>query len=157
MQGCAPPTVPGESVSCLALAPLPAAVFWARRYAEAALQAWRLRHEDIETAQLLVSELVTNSVKFARAPLPPVIYDLMAEVKPILLILRHRSDTLIIEVCDPDPMPPILADAGPTAEGGRGLMLVRALSKEWNFYFPPTGGKTVYCVISAGRRPTDGR
>ena len=115
MQGYVQPTVPDESVSCLALAPLPAAVFWARRYAEAALQAWRLRHEDIETAQLLVSELVTNSVRFTGEPLPHVIFGLMAEVKPISLILRHRPDILIIEVCDPDPTPPILADAGPTA------------------------------------------
>lgn len=58
MQGYVQPNVPDESVSYLVLPPLPSAVFWARRYAEAALQAWRLRYEDIETAQLLVSELV---------------------------------------------------------------------------------------------------
>ncbi len=157
MQGSAQTAVPGESASYLMLASLPSAVFWARRYTEAVLQAWRLRHEDIETARLLVSELVTNSVRFAGGSLPHATCDLMAEVQPISLILRHRPDTLIIEVCDPDPTPPILAEAGPIAESGRGLMLVRALSKEWNFYLPPTGGKTVYCVISVGRRQTDER
>jgi hypothetical protein len=29
-------------------------------------------------------------------------------------------------------------------------MLVQALSKEWSYYLPPTGGKTVYCVIGTG-------
>jgi anti-sigma regulatory factor (Ser/Thr protein kinase) len=140
----------------LVLAALPSAAFWARRCAEAALGAWRLQQDDIETAQLLVSELVTNSVKFTGAPSAPVIYSDLPEVKSISLILRHRSDTLIIEVCDPDPTPPILSEASPNAEGGRGLMLVRALSKEWNYYLPPSGGKTVYCVISA-ERPADGR
>lgn len=157
MQGYAQPTAADESASCLMLAPLPSSVFWARRYTEAALQAWRLRQEDIETAQLLVSELVTNSVKFSGSPMPHVALHLMADVEPIALSLRLRPDALIIEVCDPDPNPPSLTEAGPTAESGRGLMLVRALSKEWNFYLPPTGGKAVYCVISAGRRPADDR
>jgi hypothetical protein len=41
-----------------------------------------------------------------------------------------------------------MADVGVNAESGRGLMLVDALSKEWSYFYPPDGGKTVYCVIS---------
>ena len=33
------------------------------------------------------------------------------------------------------------------AENGRGLMLVDALSKEWSYFFPPGGGKVVYCFL----------
>jgi len=144
-----PQPAAGEAVSYLQLAALPSAAFWARRYAEAALRAWCLREEDIETAQLLVSELVTNAIKFTGSALAHVVYSGLAEARPISLILRHRSDTLIIEVCDSDPTPPILTEVSSEAESGRGLMLVRALSKEWNYYLPPSGGKTVYCVISA--------
>ena len=54
---------------------------------------------------------------------------------------------IVIEVSDPDPRPPVLTDAGPEAESGRGLILVQALSKEWSYFYPPTGGKTVYCTL----------
>ena len=153
MQGFPQPTVPGEAVSHLMFAPLPSAAFWARRYTEAVLRAWQLQIDDIETAQLCVSELVTNSVKFTGSPAPQVDYSILTEVKAVSLILRHRSEILIIEVSDPDSTPPALTEAGPSAESGRGLMLVRAVSKEWNFYPPSSGGKVVYCVISARRKP----
>jgi anti-sigma regulatory factor (Ser/Thr protein kinase) len=145
----------GETLSYLILAPLPSAAFWARRYTEAALGAWQLQQEDIETAELCVSELVTNSIKFAGSPSADTAYSLAAEVEPMSVVLRHRSDTLIIEVCDPDPTPPVLTEFDLNAEGGRGLMLVRALSKEWNYYLPPSGGKVVYCVIIARRLEND--
>jgi hypothetical protein len=54
----------------------------------------------------------------------------------------------VIEVSDSDPRPPVITDAGTDDESGRGLMLVQALSKEWSWFFPPSGGKTVYCAIS---------
>ncbi len=47
-----------------------------------------------------------------------------------------------IEVSDPDPHPPVFAEAGGESEGGRGLMLVQALSKEWDYYLPPPAGKS---------------
>ena len=40
-----------------------------------------------------------------------------------------------------------MAEVDGEAEGGRGLMLVQALSKEWDYYLPRTGGKVVYCVL----------
>ncbi len=150
------PAAPGEVVSSLQLAALPSAAFWARRHTEAALRAWRLEPEDIETAQLLVSELVTNSVKFTGPSSAEAAYCELVNVKAISLILRYCTGRLIIEVCDPDPTPPVLTEVGHDAESGRGLMLVQALSKEWNYYLPSTGGKTVYCVISSGRRPSNG-
>ena len=33
------------------------------------------------------------------------------------------------------------------AESGRGLFIVDALSKHWSYFFPPGGGKVVYCLI----------
>jgi anti-sigma regulatory factor (Ser/Thr protein kinase) len=140
--------VPGEVVSYLELATMPSAPFWARRHTEAVMRAWRLKPDDIETAQLLVSELVTNSVKHTGEAAGRIACDELAEAKAISLTLRYQDYRLIIEVYDSDPTPPMLTEAGPDAEGGHGLVLVQALSKEWNYYIPPSGGKAVYCVIS---------
>jgi hypothetical protein len=43
--------------------------------------------------------------------------------------------------------PPVLSGPDDYAESGRGLVLVNALSKEWSYFFPPGGGKVVYCVL----------
>jgi hypothetical protein len=50
----------------LALVALPSSPFWARRYTRFFLDSCRGMSEDTaETAELLVSELVTNAVRFA--------------------------------------------------------------------------------------------
>jgi anti-sigma regulatory factor (Ser/Thr protein kinase) len=105
-------------------------------------------NETIETAELLVSELVTNAVKFA-GPLPAgVRHTDLARVGIIDIMLRYLPDQLVIEVSDSDSRPPRAANPAPDSEGGRGLILVEALSKEWSYYFPPSGGKTVYCIMA---------
>jgi anti-sigma regulatory factor (Ser/Thr protein kinase) len=116
------------------------------------LRAWRIWTETIETAELLVSELVTNAVKFAGS-VPESSGAGYRNARRITLVLRHQAGQLIIEVSDPDPTPPVMAEGGSEAEGGRGLMLVQALSKEWNFYLPSTGGKVVYCVLASMASP----
>jgi anti-sigma regulatory factor (Ser/Thr protein kinase) len=98
----------------------------------------------ISTAELLVSELVTNAVKFA-APMSESV--LVPGAETITLTLTKLPRRIVIEVADPDSNPPLLADADTGAESGRGLQLVQAFSKEWSFMLPPSGGKIVYCVI----------
>jgi two-component sensor histidine kinase len=127
---------------------LPTAPFLARRYTHRVLGEWRLGPETIETAELLVSELVTNAAKFA-GPLPGALaHPDLAQVGAVTVTLKYGPDRLIIEVSDADSNPPVATEPRLDAESGRGLMLVEALSKEWSYYFPPSGGKTVYCVIS---------
>jgi hypothetical protein len=65
----------------------------------------------------------------------------------ISLSLRHFSECLLIEVYDTDSNPPVLCDADTDAENGRGLMLIDALAKEWSYFFPPSGGEVVYCLL----------
>ena len=65
----------------------------------------------------------------------------------ISLSIRHFRDRLLIEVHDADSNPPVRSDADEYAESGRGLMLINALSKEWSYFFPPGGGKVVYCFL----------
>lgn len=143
---------PGEprplDAATFALVALATSPFWARRYTRSFLDSCRGIGVGItETAELLVSELVTNAVRFSGYPARPLGYSGCADTSLISLSLRHFREILLIEVYDPDSSPPIRSHPGDDAENGRGLMLVDALSKEWSFFFPPGGGKVVYCVV----------
>ena len=100
-----------------------------------------------ETAELLVSELVTNAVRFSGHPARTLRYSERANASLISLSLRHFRDGLLIEVYDTDSNPPIRSNPDDDAENGRGLILVDALSKEWSYFFPEGGGKVVYCFL----------
>jgi anti-sigma regulatory factor (Ser/Thr protein kinase) len=139
--------VPDGRIAHLDLAPLPSAPTWARRHAGAALNAWQIGPDTIETAQLIVSELVTNAIKAANPGLVRPDSSRSSQREWIALTLRLLQGRVVIEVFDSDPAPPVLSFAGADAENGRGLVLVQALAKEWGHYFPPSGGKTVYAVV----------
>ncbi|MET9294705.1 SpoIIE family protein phosphatase [Streptomyces sp. NPDC003077] len=87
----------------------------ARRLARRALARWGL--EDLtDQLELLVSEVVTNAVRYAE--------------RPITLRLL-RTDVLRCEVGDDVPQLPRLRQARPSDEGGRGLYLVNRLAWRW--------------------------
>jgi anti-sigma regulatory factor (Ser/Thr protein kinase) len=146
---CARPGQPRPlEAGSLALVALPTSPFWARRYTRLFLDSCRGVSEDTATTtELLVSELVTNAVRFAGNPAPALRYSERANASLISLSIRHFHESLLIEVYDTDSNPPVRSRADEDAEGGRGLMLVEALSKEWSYFFPPRGGKVVYCVL----------
>ncbi|MFI7244312.1 SpoIIE family protein phosphatase [Streptomyces qinglanensis] len=87
----------------------------ARRLARRALTRWGLE-ELSDSVELLVSEIVTNAVRYAE--------------RPITLRLL-RTDTLRCEVGDDVPQLPRLRQARATDEGGRGLYLVNRLARRW--------------------------
>ena len=132
----------------LALVTLPTSPFWARRYTRFFLDSCKgIRMETAEAAELLVSELVTNAVRLVGDPIRTLRYSKRANASLISLSIRHFREGLLIEVYDTDTNPPIRYQADEYAESGRGLMLVEALSKEWSYFFPPGGGKVVYCFL----------
>ena len=146
------PTRPGQprplDAGMLALAASPASPFRARRYTRFFLDSCRgVSAATGETAELLVSELVTNAVRFAGDPARTLRYPGHANASPISLSLRHFPGCLLIEVHDADGNPPVLSGHDDLAENGRGLVLVGALSKEWSYFFPLDGGKVVYCFL----------
>jgi hypothetical protein len=53
-----------------------------------------------------------------------------------------------VEVSDYDPRPPIPTAADPEHDGGRGLLLVAAVSERWGYYYPATDP-----VSARGRAP----
>ncbi|MBW1596033.1 SpoIIE family protein phosphatase [Streptomyces sp. JJ38] len=89
-----------------------------------------------DTAELLVSELVTNAVRHART----------ARVELRLV----RTDALLCEVFDEDPAPPRLLGPEPEADAGRGLHVVGQLAGRWGTS-PTARGKTVWCETALER------
>ncbi|WP_275463120.1 SpoIIE family protein phosphatase [Streptomyces noursei] len=87
----------------------------ARRLARRALARWGLE-ELSDQLELLVSEVVTNAVRYAE--------------RPVTLRLL-RTDVLRCEVGDDVPQLPRLRHARPSDEGGRGLYLVNRMARRW--------------------------
>ncbi|MER5883416.1 SpoIIE family protein phosphatase [Streptomyces sp. NPDC001941] len=97
------------------LEPEDAAPGRARRLARRALARWDLE-ELSDSVELLVSEVVTNAVRYAE--------------RPVTLRLL-RTDVLRCEVGDDSPQLPRQRRARETDEGGRGLFLVNRLARRW--------------------------
>ena len=109
-----------------ALVAMPMSPFWARRYTRFFLNSCKgMGEETAETAELLVSELVTNAVRFAGDPTRTLRYSERANASLISLSIRHFREGLLIEVYDTDSNPPVPSHAdelrgkrpGPDARG----------------------------------------
>jgi hypothetical protein len=89
-------------------------------------------------AELAVSELVTNAVRAsteaqnARPAGPPT------GIPAVGLRLAGDRLRLLVEVSDHDPGPPTPTAVDPERDGGRGLLLVQAVSERWGYYYPAT-------------------
>ncbi len=127
----------------LSLGAHPSSVPRARRLLSHALRDWGLGSLS-DPALLLVSELVTNAVKASCA-----VSCRGRETgwqEPIRLTLRFTGTCLALEVWDAGPCSPVLREPGPTAECGRGLLIVDMLSSNWG-QRPADGGKVVWCEL----------
>ncbi|MFJ3224683.1 PAS domain S-box protein [Streptomyces sp. NPDC086783] len=121
------PPAPLTAVSAL-LSAQPVSVGEGRRFLRRTLRDWDC--EDlIDTACLLASELLANSVRHA--------------CDPLRLRLRRTRDELNIEVCDGSPVLPQARTAAPDEESGRGLALLDQLALSWGT-LPTQEGKAVW-------------
>jgi anti-sigma regulatory factor (Ser/Thr protein kinase) len=135
--------------SCLELGALPSAVPCARLHTRLVLAEWGLKAQ-AETAELLVSELVTNGVQASesmegrrcRGRWTP-------GVPPVRLWLCSDKQNVLVQVWDGNDRRPERNDDDLEAVGGRGLLLVEALSAEWGTYAPErSSGKVVWALIA---------
>ncbi len=108
-----------------------AVVALARAYTARQLALWGF-DEAAFTTELLVSELVTNAIRYATAPIR-------------LRLIRDR--TLICEVSDGSSTSPRLRHARASDEGGRGLFLVAQFTQRWGARYT-AGGKTIWAEQS---------
>ncbi|MGW3106130.1 SpoIIE family protein phosphatase [Streptomyces sp. NPDC001100] len=117
----------GDRVATWDIEPDPARVSGARQAATDQLAAWGLEEEAFVT-ELVVSELVTNAIRYGQPPIQ-------------LRLIRDRA--LICEVSDGSSTSPHLRRAHAFDEGGRGLLLVAQLTQRWGSR--QTGsGKTIW-------------
>jgi PAS domain S-box-containing protein len=105
----------------------PTVVAHARDASTQQLTTWGLE-EAAFTTELVVSELVTNAIRYAGGPIG------------LRLI---RDATLICEVTDPSNTQPRLRRARTTDEGGRGLFLVAQFATRWGCRYGQSG-KTIW-------------
>lgn len=114
--------------------PVPPAVSAAREWSRRTIQRWRLG-EAAEPIEHLVSELVTNSIEHA-------------ECASVTVVLIYADGRLRLEVRDQDAAHvPVLKQPEPGDLGGRGLVIVEALSDRWGVRVTESG-KAVWCEFA---------
>jgi serine phosphatase RsbU (regulator of sigma subunit)/anti-sigma regulatory factor (Ser/Thr protein kinase) len=109
------------------------AVSEARERATSQLASWEAPMETALTVELVVSELVTNAVRYGAG-------------NSLELRLIRDGSTLICEVSDASSTSPHLKRARSDDEGGRGLFIVAQMSERWGVRFTRTG-KTIWTRI----------
>ncbi|WP_411100874.1 SpoIIE family protein phosphatase [Streptomyces sp. x-45] len=104
----------------------------ARALVAALLRQWRTREGTRDSVLLLVSELVTNAVRFAGGP--------------ITVRLIRAGPGLLCEVGDTGNGRPRLGRGGLLDDGGRGLHVVHRLTSRWGVRWTDTG-KVVWAEV----------
>ncbi|WP_320781965.1 ATP-binding protein [Streptomyces sp. CRN 30] len=122
---------------CRAFPGLPEQVAEARHFVAAVLHGWR----GAEAAVLVVSELAANAVQHTLSG---------ADGGRFLVIVDFRAESVRLEVVDQggDRLPQ-RCDATSQQEGGRGLTLVAAFSKDWGVA-DSVDGRSVWADFSLG-------
>lgn len=101
----------------------------ARRFVAAGLRRWGVDESIVETATLLISEVVTNAVVHAAS-----------EVR---VALQRRGSSVRIEVSDRGEGVPMLVPPDLERLDGRGLAIVDRLATAWGST-PRSAGKAVW-------------
>nr|WP_107096954.1 SpoIIE family protein phosphatase [Streptomyces sp. NBRC 110028] len=114
----------------------PAAVAGVRAGALRQLEEWGME-EVAFTAELVLSELITNAIRHATGPIR-------------LQLIRDRG--LICEVSDTSSTSPHLRYAATTDEGGRGLFLVAQFAERWGTRYT-AGGKVIWAELALPEPP----
>lgn len=125
--------------------PLPSqadSVKTARDVTRSTLRDWGLG-ELVDDAALVVSELVTNAVRYALCPTRH------AEIAPITLVLVRLSPHVLLAVTDPSDEVPTPREPDFISENGRGLYIVETYSQGWGWDHLNCGGKAVWAFFSA--------
>jgi PAS domain S-box-containing protein len=119
---------PAHSLATWLLDHDPTAAATARGHTRRTLADWNVNEDTAYAAELIVSELVTNAIRYGTPPLQ-------------LRLIKNR--TLTCEVHDDSATSPRLRHARTVDEGGRGLFIVAQLAQSWGTRYT-TEGKTVW-------------
>lgn len=113
----------------------------ARALLNAVVGSWCVDQEVVDTAELVLSELVTNAVR-ARAPRGCQV--------GVRIAHSEKERVLRLEVSDAGEGRPEVRNPNEDEIGGRGLLLVEALTHRWGVQEREGGvGKTVWAELKA--------
>jgi anti-sigma regulatory factor (Ser/Thr protein kinase) len=116
------------------------AVATGRRNLAGYLKRHRVKGEAREDAQLVLSELLSNAIRYA-PPLPT------GQVRVMWWIDKTGIHLEVTDGCGRTE-PKRVADAHPESTGGRGLAIVDVLTSDWGV-LTGAGTRTVYAVVPA--------
>lgn len=135
-------TAPRFRESVLELGAMPTAVGCGRDHTREILIEWGLSHL-VDDAVLLASELLTNAMRAAQA----------VGARAMVLRLLANDEQLLIEAWDPWIDGYDLERNSDDAEHGRGLVVIKALSKRWGVGHFRGVYKIVWCELLVGLPP----
>jgi two-component sensor histidine kinase len=95
-----------------------------------------------QDTSVVVSELVTNALCHGAG-----VYSGGSAGGRVELTLWHRASHLVCAVTDPSAEPPVLRSPEPTAETGRGLLVVQALTTTWGWAMLGFHRKVVWAAL----------
>jgi anti-sigma regulatory factor (Ser/Thr protein kinase) len=134
------------------LGPRPESARAARDFTRITLREWGLAAQS-DTAELVVSELVTNALQHGLLSAPR-----MRGEHPVGLRLLRSVPYLVWMVTDPGHAAPVRIEACAGAESGRGLQVVESCSVRWGWQ--PLGdgglgsqGKVVWALLHSAELP----
>jgi anti-sigma regulatory factor (Ser/Thr protein kinase) len=132
------------------LGALPTVPRLVRGFASVVLTGWGLVSQ-IDTAELLLSELATNVVRASTAPDGHPRYDESGRLPLIWVRLLTDRIQLLLEVWDNLPQSygaPVVRHPSEDEESGRGLEMVEALSEDWGWEsVSGWSGKRVWALV----------
>jgi PAS domain S-box-containing protein len=108
----------------------------ARAHTRSKLAAWNIDEDTAQAAELVISELVTNAIRYGTPPM-------------WLRIIKDLS--ISVEVHDGSPVAPRLRHPGTLDEFGRGLGIVGRLVEAWSTRYTPEG-KIVWAELGSPAR-----
>jgi hypothetical protein len=123
----------------------------ARHFTRQVLSSWGLRVL-AEDAVLIVSELVTNALRYGTHDVESAVGGSPARDRlvhdPAELILLRRPSEMVCAVTDPGAEPPVLAPSDPLGEAGRGLQIIEAVAAAWGCTRLNAHKKAVWATLS---------
>jgi anti-sigma regulatory factor (Ser/Thr protein kinase) len=107
----------------------------ARRFVRDTLEKLDLPIATIDDAELVATELVTNSVMHAHSE--------------VVLSIERVNRMVRLRVEDHSSVRPVVRTAAPDAATGRGLFIVEQLATQWGIDLHRDGGKSVWVELEA--------
>ena len=134
-------STPVQPTATCTLSASPESVKAGRDFTRVTLRDWDMSALT-DLTELVVSELVTNALRHG---IPAA--RTTGEHQCVRLRLLAQAPFVMCMVTDPERAIPVLRDADPAAESGRGLTVVEACSVRWGWHLLDNGGKVVWALL----------